>query len=86
MAESKITTRLHPLLASLESATSEAVVEVLSSLRSRQGSDEADPQSDFIGGESELSTTELLLPEETTRPFLSEPPAILPESPSIYAQ
>ena len=43
-----------------------AVVEVPSSVRSGQGSDEADPQGKFIGGESELSTTELLLPEETT--------------------
>jgi len=42
-------------------------VAVPSTIRSGQGSDEADSQSQFTGGESQLPTAELLLLEETTR-------------------
>jgi hypothetical protein len=50
------------------------------------GSDEPDSRSQFARRESELSTEELLLPEEKTGFFLPESTAILPKSPSIYPQ
>ena len=44
------------------------------------------PQSQFVGGESELSITELLFPQEAARPFLFESTAVLSQSPLLYAQ
>ena len=70
----------------MEAATPETMRTIPSPLCSGSRGDEADSQSQFARRESELSTEELLLPEETTGFFLPESTAILSKSPPIYPQ
>ena len=70
----------------MESASQRAFWKVASADGGGRGSPEPDPQSQFVGGESELSIVELLFPQEAAWHFLLELAAILPESSLLYAQ